>query len=317
MENTRKNKLLVVCGPTASGKSDVGILLAKEYSGEIVSADSMQVYVGLDIATAKPAVEEMQGVPHHMISVVKRCEKYSVAAYLESARKIIADIHSRGKLPIVVGGTGLYISSLVDNITFDEEENDGAVRRKLSDLAKEIGNEEMLEKLRCIDPETANNLHANNLNRIIRALEVYEITGKTLSEQKALSRRNPSPYDCLMLGIDFAEREFLYDRINRRVDIMMEQGLLDEAKNAYDNDDLGVTSAQAIGVKELLPYFDGTSDLTSCVDKIKQETRRYAKRQLTWFRRDERINWILCDENTNSQNKLEKFKKIIAKNNFL
>ena len=317
MENSQKQKILIVCGPTASGKSDVGILLAKEYNGEVISADSMQIYVGLDIATAKPTVEEMQGVPHHMISVVKRCEKYSVAAYLESARKIIADIHIRGKLPIVVGGTGLYISSLVDNITFDEEENDGTVRRKLNDLAKEIGNEKMLEKLHCIDPETANNLHANNLNRIIRALEVYEITGKTLSEQKTLSRRNPSPYDCLMFGIDFEDREYLYERINRRVDIMMAQGLLDEAKNAYDNDDLGVTSAQAIGVKELIPYFDGTSDLISCVDKIKQETRRYAKRQLTWFRRDDRINWILCDENTNSKNKLEKFKKIIAKNNFL
>ncbi len=318
MENTKKQKLLVVCGPTASGKSDVGILLAKEYNGEVVSADSMQVYVGLDIATAKPTVEEMQGIPHHMISVVQRNEKYSVASYLESARKVIADIHSRGKLPIVVGGTGLYISSLVDNITFDEEDNDsGVVRSKLTDLAKEIGNEKMLEKLRKIDPKTADNLHANNLNRIIRALEVYEITGKTLSQQKTLSRRNPSPYDCLMLGIDFEDREYLYDRINHRVDIMIEQGLLDEAKNAYDNKDLGVTSAQAIGVKELLPYFNGTSDLKSCVDKIKQETRRYAKRQLTWFRRDERINWVFCDENTNSQNKLEKFKKIIAKNNFL
>lgn len=317
MNNTEKQKILVVCGPTASGKSDVGILLAKEFNGEVVSADSMQVYIGLDIATAKPTIEEMQGIPHHMISVVQRDEKYSVAAYLNDARRVIADIHSRGKLPIVVGGTGLYISSLVDNITFDEEESDGSVRQRLASLAEKIGNAAMLGKLREIDPVTAENLHENNLNRIIRALEVYETTGKTLSEQKVLSKRNPSPYDCLMLGIDFDDRQCLYDRINQRVDIMLNQGLLEEAKNAYDNNDLGVTSAQAIGVKELIPFFEGKCDLSSCVEKIKQETRRYAKRQLTWFRRDERINWIFCDNTTNSEIKFEKFKKIIAKKNFL
>ena len=307
-----KIPIVVIAGPTASGKTAVSISLAKEYYAEIVSADSMQIYKGLDIATAKPTEEEKCGISHHLMSFVEWGEKYSVAQYLSEARKVIADIHNRGKLPIIVGGTGLYISSLVDNIVFDDTSSNDEIRNRLTKEAKELGNEAMLNKLMEIDPETAKTLHPNNLTRIIRAIEAYELSGKTMSELKKQSREEESPYNACMIGLNFHDRQKLYDRINLRVDKMAEAGMVEEAYDAYKQG-IGNTVCQAIGYKELIPYFEGKSTLSECLETLKQETRRYAKRQLTWFRRDERINWIYMDENLTEKNIIEKCKKYIAK----
>ncbi|MGN0654489.1 MAG: tRNA (adenosine(37)-N6)-dimethylallyltransferase MiaA [Oscillospiraceae bacterium] len=307
-----KIPIIVIAGPTASGKTAVSIRLAKELDGEIVSADSMQIYKGLDIATAKPTKEEMQGIPHHLMSFVDNSEKFSVAQYLEKAREVIADIHQRGKMPIVVGGTGLYISSLVDNIIFDEISSDGEVRARLTKEAEEIGNEAMLQKLMEIDEETAKTLHPNNLTRIIRALEAYELSGLTMSELKRRSREEESPYNACMIGLNFHDRQKLYDRINLRVDKMAKEGMVEEAFEFYKNE-RGNTVCQAIGYKELIPYFEGKATLDECLETLKRETRRYAKRQLTWFRRDERIHWIYLDETVGEKNIIDKCKKYIAK----
>ena len=298
---SEKIPLIVICGPTASGKTSLGIELAKHIGGEIISADSMQIYKGMDIATAKPTAEEMCEVPHHLISIIDPDTEFSVADYLTLAREKITEIYSRGKMPIVVGGTGLYISSLVDNISFENAYTDGSVRKKLTDEAEKIGREAMLDRLREIDPETAEGLHANNITRIIRALEIYELTGMKFSEHKTVSRMNESPYKVCMVGLDFTDRNVLYDRINQRVDIMAEQGLVEEARAVYESGHKMKTAYQAIGYKELIPYFDGEKTLDECLDFLKMQTRRYAKRQLTWFRRDERIVWIKLDEILNKR----------------
>lgn len=307
-----KIPIIVIAGPTASGKTAVSIRLAKELDGEIVSADSMQIYKGLDIATAKPTKEEMQGIPHHLMSFVDNSEKFSVAQYLEKAREVIADIHQRGKMPIVVGGTGLYISSLVDNIIFDDISSNGEVRARLTKEAEEIGNEAMLQKLMEIDEETAKTLHPNNLTRIIRALEAYELSGLTMSELKRRSREEESPYNACMIGLNFRDRQKLYDRINLRVDKMAKEGMVEEAFEFFKNE-RGNTVCQAIGYKELIPYFEGEATLDECLETLKRETRRYAKRQLTWFRRDERIHWIYLDETIGEKNIIDNCKKYIAK----
>ncbi len=307
-----KISIIVIAGPTASGKTAVSIRLAKELDGEIVSADSMQIYKGLDIATAKPTKEEMQGIPHHLMSFVDNSEKFSVAQYLEKAREVIADIHQRGKMPIVVGGTGLYISSLVDNIIFDDISSNGEVRARLTKEAEEIGNEAMLRRLMEIDEETAKTLHPNNLTRIIRALEAYELSGLTMSELKRRSREEESPYNACMIGLNFRDRQKLYDRINLRVDKMAKEGMVDEAFEFYKNE-RGNTVCQAIGYKELIPYFEEKATLDECLETLKRETRRYAKRQLTWFRRDERIHWIYLDETVGEKNIIDNCKKYIAK----
>lgn len=316
MKEQVKQPLIAVVGPTASGKTKVGIELAKLYDGEVISADSMQIYEGLDIATAKPLPEEMQEIPHHLISVIKQEDSFSVADYVKLAKEKISEISNRSKLPIIVGGTGLYISSLIDNISFDYVITDANIRNRLISESKELGNEAMLEKLRKIDPETAQTLHANNITRIIRALEVYEVSGIKFSENKILSRQQESPYNACLIGLNYADRQELYDRINNRVDIMIENGMLDEAKKVYDRCKLK-TAHQAIGYKELIPYFDGQQDLSVCIDKIKQESRRYAKRQLTWFRRDERINWIIINSNMNFEEIISKCKKVVAKSEIL
>lgn len=307
-----KIPIIVIAGPTASGKTAVSIQLAKELDGEIVSADSMQIYKGLDIATAKPTKEEMQGIPHHLMSFVDNSEKFSVAQYLEKAREVISDIHQRGKMPIVVGGTGLYISSLVDNIIFDEISSNGEVRARLTKEAEEIGNEAMLRKLMKVDEETAKTLHPNNLTRIIRALEAYELSGLTMSELKRRSREEESPYNACMIGLNFHDRQKLYDRINLRVDKMAKEGMVEEAFEFYKNE-RGNTVCQAIGYKELIPYFEEKATLDECLETLKRETRRYAKRQLTWFRRDERIHWIYLDETVGEKNIIDNCKKYIAK----
>ena len=251
----------------------------------------------MNIATAKPTEEEKQGIPHYLMDFLDPHDSFSVADYVKAAHGIIADIAARGKLPIITGGTGLYISSLIDNLSFEETECDYAYRDELRKLAQEKGNGFLLGMLREIDPETAEKLHENNLNRIIRALEVYKTTGKTMSEQQRLSRLAPSPYEPCMIQLDY-DRETLYDRINRRVDIMLAEGLVEETRQFIDIDDYP-TAAQAIGYKELMPYLKGESELTPCVERLKQETRKYAKRQLTWFRRDNRIHYIKADGEKN------------------
>lgn len=299
-----KTFIVVVCGPTASGKTGLAVELAKRLDGEVISADSMQLYTGLDIASAKPAKEEMQGIPHHMMDFLPPTTSFSVADYVEMARKKIAEVAARGKLPIIAGGTGLYINSLVDNIEFDDTSSDMAYRDELRAAEKEKGAGFLLEMLREVDPESAEKLHANNQSRIIRALEVYRISGKKMSDIQAESRKNPSPYEPCMIALNYTDRQDLYDRINKRVDIMLEQGLLEEAREFFTHSDYD-TAAQAIGYKELKPYFDGKATLEECVERLKQATRHYAKRQLTWFRKDKRINWINVDKSTSSEEIIE------------
>lgn len=312
----KKQPLIAVVGPTASGKTAVGIELAKEYNGEVVSADSMQIYKGMDIATAKPDEKEMQGIPHHLISELEPASSFSVAEYVKLAQQKIVDIAARGKLPILVGGTGLYVSSLIDNINFDNAITDSSVRRKLTEEAEQIGNEAMLERLREVDPEAAEKIPAANLVRIIRALEVYEVTGIPFSRHKELNRMQDSRYNACMIGLTYKDRNVLYNRINKRVDIMLEKGLIEECRAVYENEKLG-TACQAIGYKEFIPYFDGIKPKEECIDKIKQYSRNYAKRQLTWFRRDERIQWVEIEEDTAFSTIIAECKKIVAKTEIL
>ena len=294
----KKIPVIAVVGPTASGKTSLSINIAKEFSGQVVSADSMQIYEKMDIATAKPTIDEMQGIKHHLIGFQPIDKKFSVAEYVELANECIEKIHKEGDIPVIAGGTGLYIDSLLQNIQFSKEENNNEIRKELTALFDEKGAEYMLETLREIDPETAERLHLRDKSRIIRALEIYKLTGKTMTEQKIISREEESPYDVLYIGINYRDRNVLYDRINRRVDIMLENGLLDEAKDFY-NTSSDTTACQAIGYKELSPYFTGEKELGECIERLKQETRHYAKRQLTWFRKNENIKWVYPDDYEN------------------
>lgn len=300
-----KIDVLAVVGPTASGKTKLSVELAKALNGEIVSADSMQIYKGMDIGTAKPTFEEMQGIPHHLMGFLDSKENFSVAIYVEMAHKIIADIHSKGKLPIVTGGTGLYVDSLLNSIKFFDNTSDDIIRDKYSELLEEKGLDYLLEKLKKIDYETYEKLlEQRNTKRIIRALEFFEVTGKTISEQNRLSKQD-SPYNPIKIGLTCRDRQVLYDRINLRVDLMLKDGLLEEAEKVL-NSDLSNTAEKAIGYKELIPYFKGESTLDECVEVLKMNTRRYAKRQLTWFRRDQEINWIYIDEHNSFKDILNK-----------
>ena len=309
---TDKIRVIAIVGPTASGKTALGAEIAEEFSGEVVSADSMQIYKGMDIATAKPTKEEMRGIPHHLIGFLDRNVSFSVADYVELAGSVIGDISERKKLPVVVGGTGLYVSSLLDNIKFADIKSDAGLRKKLEDEAERLGNSYLFEKLEKVDPESAAELHPNNLVRVIRALEVYELTGKKLSLFKAESRLEESPYDPVMIGLDYNDRQILYDRINKRVDIMVKNGLVEEAQSIFDSCNMK-TAGNAIGYKELIPYFKKEKSLEECISKIKQETRRYAKRQLTWFRKNAKINWLKLDEFDNKEKIFLFCKKLIAK----
>lgn len=311
-----KIPLIVVVGPTASGKTRLAIELAKIYNGEVVSADSMQIYKEMQIATAKPDEAEMDGVKHHLIDFLEPDEAFSVADYLLLARKCIDDIVSRGKQPIICGGTGLYISSLIDNIKFDDTCSNTELRNELLLLAKEKGNKYLWDMLNEFDPETAKTLHENNLMRVIRAIEVYKETSVPLSEHKVNSRAEITPYDCCIIGLSCEDRQKLYDRINLRVDKMLDMGLVDEA-SAFYRSFSPTTAKQAIGYKELIPYFEGEMPLDECVEKIKQETRRYAKRQLTWFRRDQRVNWIYSDLYDSYEKIIDEAKKIVEKSEII
>lgn len=306
----KKQLIIVICGPTASGKTALSVRLAKEFDGEIISADSMQIYKGMDIATAKPSLAEREGIPHYLMDFLDPREGFSVADYVKLSHEIIGDIAARGKLPFVVGGTGLYISSLTENIDFFDTESDYRYREQLRSLAAEKGNEYLLEMLKDIDAKTAERLHPNNQNRIIRALEVYKTTGKTMSQLQAESRLKPTPYDTVSIALDY-DRELLYERINKRVDNMVEAGLVEEAREFFTHNDYP-TAAQAIGYKELFPYFKGEKPLDECIGHLKQETRRYAKRQMTWFRRDKSINQIKITRDTPPDFALNEARNIIS-----
>ncbi len=307
-----KIPIIAVVGPTASGKTSLAVELCKLYDAEAVSCDSMQIYKGMDIATAKPTADEMQGIPHHLIGFVNPDEPFSVAKYCELAKAVISDIDSRGKKTVLVGGTGLYYSSLTDNVEFLPDETDFEYRENLKKRAETEGVQVLLEELRSVDPESAESLHVNNVGRIMRALEIYHTTGKTKTMQNELSRKNPTPFRTVAICLDARNRQFLYDRINRRVDIMLESGLLDEAKQFFDSP-LGSTARQAIGYKELDPYFKGEKCLDECIENLKMQTRRYAKRQLTWFRRDEKIKFIYIDDYSSGKELLDAVCEIIER----
>lgn len=286
--------VVVIVGPTASGKTALSVECALRYNGEIVSADSMQIYKGMNIATAKPATEEMKGIRHHLIDFLSPEEKYSVADFVLDAKKVIFDIHSRNKLPIISGGTGLYVDSLIENIKFIDIPTDYELRNRLKKQLDADGAEKMLSQLSEFDAESAKKLHPNNTKRIIRAIEVYMLTGKTMAQIEIESKSNPSPFSPTFIGINYRDRNVLYDRINRRVDIMLSQGLLEEAEKYYNLK--SGTAAQAIGYKELTPYFENKLSLDECIQNLKQSTRNYAKRQLTWFGKNKKINWFYPDD---------------------
>lgn len=291
-----KIPVIAVAGPTASGKTRLAVELAKKYSAEVVSCDSMQIYRDLRISTAKPTEEEMQGVPHHLIDFLPVCESFSVADYCDKAKKCISEVAARGKNVVLCGGTGLYMQSLLENIDFSGNGADEELRKKLKERSETEGVEVLWNELLSIDPETANTLHPNNVGRVIRALELYYTSGITMSEQKRQSRKNPSEYKYCIICLDFEDRQKLYDRIDLRVDMMLSEGLEAEARMFYEAA-MGAdsTARQAIGCKEFIPYFEGRCSFCEAVEAIKRETRRYAKRQLTWFNRMDGINKLYAD----------------------
>ena len=289
-------KILVISGPTASGKTALAVELALRHSGEVVSADSMQIYRRMDIGTAKPTREEMRGVPHHMLDVADPEEDFSVARYVELAARCVDDILARGKLPIVAGGTGLYIDSLLSGRTFARFDPDSPLRRELEEELARRGGAALLEELARVDPDTAARLHPNDGKRIVRALEVYRSTGTTLTAHNAMTRSLPPRYSALTLTLAFQRREDMWDRIDRRVDRMMADGLAEEVRALLDS---GVpdrcTAMQAIGYKEMAAALRGDGDTARAAEEIKLRSRQYAKRQLTWFRRNPDARWLLWD----------------------
>lgn len=284
MTTETKIRLVTVAGPTASGKTALAVALAKRLNGEVISADSMQVYAEPFIGTARPDESEMDGISHHLLGFLPLSTPYSVAQYATDAHRVIAEVTARGHLPILCGGTGLYIQAVTENLTFSPEEIHDRCREELKAHAAAVGGEALLAELAAIDPETAARLHPNDEGRIIRALEVYRTTGRTMTEQRELSRALPSPYDHTLIFLDFRDRAVLYDRIDRRVDEMLRRGLIEEAARLLAAP-TAPTAMQAIGYKELAPYFSGDLSIEQAVDNLKRATRRYAKRQLSWFRR--------------------------------
>ena len=280
-----KTTLITVAGPTASGKTALSIALAKELRGEIISCDSMQIYKGMDIGTAKPSKAEMDGVTHHMIDICQTDVDFSCSDFREAAGMAMEEIASRCHVPILCGGTGLYIDALTDVSSLSSAPSDDEVRERLSRECENIGNDGLHRRLAEIDPVSAEKIHPNNVRRVIRALEIYEITGVTKTEWDRRSKEAETPYDNTMIVLDFLNRELLYRRIDSRVDLMMEAGLEGEVRGLYEKGifDIDCTAAQAIGYKEFIPYFRGECSLGDTVDKIKQYSRNYAKRQLTWF----------------------------------
>ncbi len=319
--NTKTNEnripIIAIVGPTASGKTKLSIELAKKYNGEIVSADSMQIYKGMDIATAKPTLNEMGNIAHHLIGYVDSTDNYSVGAYVLKAQEVIADINARGKMPILVGGTGLYVNTLLNYVILPDTSEDEKIREELYNKLEKQGVYSLLEELKQIDIDSAVRLSENiNAKRIIRAIEVYQVTGVTMTKHLEKSKTELSPYKDIRIGLKCENRENLYNRINLRVDKMIQEGLLEETKQVLSNE-CGKTAKMAIGYKELKPYFDNNMTLEEALENLKRETRRYAKRQLTWFRKDEKINWIDIDTVSSFEEIFNKAEEIINNNKML
>lgn len=291
-------RIAAVVGPTASGKTALAIELAKIFDGEIISCDSMQIYRGMDIGTAKPTSEETHGIPHHMIDIIEPRENFSAADYAPLAKRAADDILSRGKLPIFCGGTGLYLDSVITANDYANVETDLALRASLLEEAQKNGADALWQRLHEVDPKSAESIHKNNIKRVARALEIYLSSGITKTEWDKRSRTRPAPYTPVIIALD-RDREELYSRIDRRVDIMMESGLENEVRSLVYSGRLprSSTAAQAIGYKEMLEYFDEKCALADAVEQIKVSTRHYAKRQLTWFRRNPTVNWIKSADN--------------------
>lgn len=297
----KKKPLIIITGPTAVGKTSLSIPLARQIGGEIISADSMQVYKEMDIGTAKIKTEEMEGVPHHLIDVLYPDEEFHVVRFQQMAKKAIEQIYQNGNIPIVVGGTGFYIQALLYDIDFSKEEQATEFRLQMEQYAREYGNEALHKKLELVDPISAQKIHANNVKRVIRALEYYEQQKSPISEHNEIQAQKESPYDFLYFVLEH-DREVLYDRINRRVDQMIEEGLILEVeslvKKGYAKD---LVSMQGIGYKEFFPYFEGQCSLEDVIYKIKLDTRHFAKRQLTWFKREKDVIWLSKKEYSEEQ----------------
>jgi len=303
-----KEVLIVIVGPTAVGKTDIAIALAKILGGEIISADSMQIYKYMDIGTAKPSIQEREGIPHYMVDIVTPDQEFSVAQFQQQAKEVIQEVSQRGKLPIVAGGTGLYVNSLIYPMDFTEAGEDQDFRENMRALALEKGNEYLYRKLCEIDPATAQRLHHNDIRRIIRALEVYHLTGKPMSYYNQNLENDDEPYNSIIIGLTM-DRSNLYNRINRRVDIMLKKGLVEEVKRLLEMGyDKNLTSMQGLGYKEIVAYLEGKRTLIESTEILKRDTRRFAKRQFTWFKRIENIHWVDRD-NFNSKEELVSYLK--------
>ena len=311
VKQQEKKPLIILTGPTAAGKTSLSIELAKSIGGEIISADSMQVYKKMDIGTAKIRPEEMQGVPHYLIDELDPSEEFNVVAFVEKSKEAMKKIYAAGHIPIIVGGTGFYIQALLYDIDFSQHEDKESYRKELEQFAKEKGKEYLYEILKKKDPEYATITHCNNVKKVIRALEYYKETGKKLSEHNEEQRQKESPYNFAYFVL-YHDREELYDRINRRVDLMMEDGLLFEVesliKEGYTKN---LVSMQGLGYKEFFDYFDGRMTLEDTVDKIKKDTRHFAKRQLTWFRREKEVIWLNKKEYEQEKDLLDSVLNII------
>lgn len=289
-------RVVTVGGPTATGKTALSVALARHFDGEIINADSMQIYRHLSIGTAKATPEERQGVPHYLLDFLEPEQPYSVAEFVRDASSCISQITERNRLPLLVGGTGLYISSLLQGVTFAPEQTDPALRRMLQQQADTQGPQALYARLQAVDPVYAQKVHPNNLTRVIRALELYESTGRKMSEQQQASRPQEAPYRALYICLTCRDRTELYRRIDCRVEDMMGRGLLQEAELVWQHRDTYKTAAQAIGYKEFFPYFEGLQSLPGCVEDLKRATRRYAKRQLTWFRHQSDAVWLYLED---------------------
>lgn len=306
------NNIICIAGPTASGKTALAATLAKELNGEVVSCDSMQVYRRMDIGTAKPTLEEMQGIPHHMIDVAEPWEDFSVSRYCEMAAPIVDDILSRGKTAVIAGGTGLYMDALIRGNAFAPFPATG-VRERLEAQADAEGMEAMLSRLRAVDPDAARRLHLSDRKRILRALEVYLETGETITEHNRKTQAVPPRYSPIWLGLDFARRGELYRRIDLRVGLMLEQGLVEEIRGLLaEGIPERTTAMQAIGYKEFVDALDGRCTIEEAADQVCQSSRRYAKRQLTWFRRNKAIHWLIRDTGDTGREILENARRIVS-----
>lgn len=300
MDDLDKTKIVVVCGPTATGKSRLANALCAQFGGQVVGADSMQIYKGLPVGTAAVTGEEAGGIPQHLVGFLPPEQQFSVAQYIALAKTTINAIAGQNALPVVCGGTGLYLSALVNGTIFTDEKPNPELRRQLEQEWSEAGPEGMLAKLAGVDAAYAATLSPADKKRILRGLEQWHLTGKTRKERDEASR-GKAPYHALCIGLNYSSRELLYQKINERVDVMLRQGLLEEARRVYQNRLVYQTAAQAIGYKEFFPYFEGTATQAECADKLKQATRNYAKRQLTWFKRMPGIHWLMVDDATMPQ----------------